>query len=380
MASATKRGSGYLGRYRGPDGKERSKTFDRKGDALRWAQEQERKVRNQDWADPALAKVTVGELCEHWLATLSVKPKTRLSYENLLTTAVLPTWGTVRVDRVTHSAVRAWVAGMTGARGLLLSASRRRQAYNLLASVLDAAVLDGRLTKNPARPADVRGRRANFLPKVEAPARKRYLTHEQVAALADAAGEYRPLMLVLAYCGLRWGEASALRVRHVDLLRKRLLVEEAVADIRGKLIYDTTKTRTSRRTVAVPPFLLADFERLMQDKGPNDLLFTSPQGSALRLPNWRKRVFDKAVIAAGLEGLTPHGLRHTAASLAVQSGANVKVVQAMLGHKDAAMTLNVYADLFDQDLDDVAARLDAAYRDRQQTRNVVRLTGTAGGA
>jgi integrase len=64
------------------------------------------------------------------------------------------------------------------------------------------------------------------------------------------------------------------------------------------------------------------------------------------------------VIAAGLPRLTPHDLRHTAASLAVRSGANVKAVQRMLGHASAAMTLGVYADLFDDDLDAVAARLD----------------------
>ena len=71
---------------------------------------------------------------------------------------------------------------------------------------------------------------------------------------------------------------------------------------------------------------------------------------------------DPAVAALGLTGLTPHGLRHTAASLAVAAGANVKVVQQMLGHASAAMTLDVYAGLFGDDLDAVADRLDAAAR------------------
>ena len=65
-------------------------------------------------------------------------------------------------------------------------------------------------------------------------------------------------------------------------------------------------------------------------------------------------------MAAGLEGLTPHDLRHTAASLAVAAGANVKAVQRMLGHASAAMTLDTYADLFDDDLDAVSAALDTA--------------------
>jgi integrase len=59
---------------------------------------------------------------------------------------------------------------------------------------------------------------------------------------------------------------------------------------------------------------------------------------------------------------TPHDLRHTAASLAVSAGANVKAVQRMLGHAKASMTLDVYADLFDDDLDGVADRLDSAIK------------------
>jgi hypothetical protein len=83
-------------------------------------------------------------------------------------------------------------------------------------------------------------------------------------------------------------------------------------------------------------------------------------GTALRLRNWRRVVFDPAVRDAGLVDVTPHDLRHTAASLAVASGATVKSVQRMLGHASAAMTLDVYAGLFDDDLTDLAARMDAA--------------------
>ena len=82
-------------------------------------------------------------------------------------------------------------------------------------------------------------------------------------------------------------------------------------------------------------------------------------GKTLRNLNWRRDVFDPAAADVGLEALTPHELRHTAASLAVSSGANVKAVQKMLGQASAAMTLDVYAGLFDDDLDGVADRMDA---------------------
>ncbi len=76
--------------------------------------------------------------------------------------------------------------------------------------------------------------------------------------------------------------------------------------------------------------------------------------------NSRRDVFDDAAVEAGLDGLTPHELRHTAASLAVSAGANLKAVQRMLGHASAAMTLDVYSGLFDDDLDGLADRLDEA--------------------
>ena len=128
----------------------RGRDFDRKFDAERWGREQEASMDAGDWTDPARAKITVGKLSERWLASLDVKPKTRASYESLLPTCVLPHWGAVRLDRVETSAVTAWVAGMSGSRGPL-SASRRQQAYHVLAAVLDVAVMDRRITKNPAR-------------------------------------------------------------------------------------------------------------------------------------------------------------------------------------------------------------------------------------
>ncbi len=95
---------------------------------------------------------------------------------------------------------------------------------------------------------------------------------------------------------------------------------------------------------------------------PDDaLVFTTARGGSLRSHNWRTREFTPAVQAAGLHvaGLTPHKLRHTAASLAIAAGADVKVIQQMLGHADAAMTLNIYGHLFPDRLDEVADVLDA---------------------
>jgi integrase len=164
---------------------------------------------------------------------------------------------------------------------------------------------------------------------------------------------------VLGYCGLRWSELAALRVRHFDLLRRRVLVEEAVTEVDGaRLVWGAPKTH-GRRSVPPPRFLVDELARTVVNRPADELAFPSPQGAVLRNRNARAAWFDAAARAIGEPGLTPQELRHTAASLAIKSGANVKAVQRMLGHASAAMTLDRYADLFDDDLDEVADRLDA---------------------
>ena len=136
-------------------------------------------------------------------------------------------------------------------------------------------------------------------------------------------------------------EACALDVGDVAVKRRRLLVR-------------TSKSGRPRE-VPVPPSVLGMLE-LGRPRGVP--LFTAPQGGRVSADNWRARVFASAAEAIGRPGLTPHALRHTAASLAIRAGADVKAVQRMLGHASAAMTLDTYAHLWDGGLDDVASRMD----------------------
>jgi integrase len=134
----------------------------------------------------------------------------------------------------------------------------------------------------------------------------------------------------------------------------------------GGLVWSAPKS-WERRSVPFPAALADELAALMVSKGRDELVFADLRGGVLRNSNWRARVFEPAVQKCQqadeeFPSITPHGLRHTAASLAISAGANVKAVQWMLGHATASMTLDVYADLFDQDLDSVAANLDAAIR------------------
>ena len=143
------------------------------------------------------------------------------------------------------------------------------------------------------------------------------------------------------------------------MLRRRVVVVENAVQVGAAMHVGTPKSH-KLRTVPLPEFLLPYLARQCEGKGRTDLLFPGPAGDYQRRPRARSGWWDKAVRVADLARLTPHELRHTAASLAVSAGANVKAVQAMLGHASAAMTLDIYADLFDDDLEAVAVALDAA--------------------
>src|SRR4051794_40838153 len=139
MASIKKRPNGrWRARYRDDAGKEHARHFARKVDAQRWLNEVTASVLTGAYVDPKAGRATVGEYAEGWLAArVHLKPKTRLGYESLLRTRVLPKWGNVPLDRVTFEGVSAWVTEMV-AEGL--SSSRTRQAYHLLTGLLDDAV------------------------------------------------------------------------------------------------------------------------------------------------------------------------------------------------------------------------------------------------
>jgi integrase len=205
--------------------------------------------------------------------------------------------------------------------------------------------------------------------------RQRFLSHEDVGRLAgECEPPYDTLVTFLAYTGLRFGEMAALRVADLDLERRRVHVGKNLVEVSGRLELGSPKSHRGR-SVPVPRFLVPALARLAEGRRPDDRLFATVSGAVLRNSNFRHHVFDPAVQRTGLSPLTPHDLRDTAASLAVAAGANVKAVQRMLGHASAAMTLDVYAGLFDGDLDAVADRLDEAVT--QRNADSVRTSGAS---
>lgn len=364
---STAGGRRYRVRYRTPDRRQTDKRgFTTKRDAERFARSVEVSKDRGEWINPADARATVGELGAVWMTNrTNLKPSTLRTTESAWRVHVEPRWGATTVAAVRFSDVETWVANLAASR----SPTTVLRAHGVLFSILAAAVRDRRILSNPAEGV--------ALPRKQRKAHV-YLSHEQLHALADAAGDHRTLILVLGYTGLRWGEMAGLRVRDVDLSRRRLNVERNAVEVGSRIEVGTPKTH-KRRSVPLPGFLVPMVREQCMDTAPNGILFPGPAGGFIRRPRLRDTTdrhsswFSSALARARLEPMTPHDLRHTAASLAVSAGANVKAVQRMLGHASAAMTLDVYSDLFDDDLDAVGAALNHAV----STSGVGKNVGTA---
>lgn len=365
----TAQGQRYRVRYRTPENKQTSKRgFKTKKEASLFAAKVEVDMAAGDFVNPSAGRATVGELSVPWLkAKRGLKPSAFAPLESALRVYVLPRWGSVPVNKVKPSAVEAWIAEVAVGEAVTAhayesekskpkSATTVLRALGVLAGILDLAVKDHRLTKNPARGAE-------NLPKKSSKKSKRYLAHREVAQLASAApsNALGTLVLTLAYAGLRWGEAGGLEVADVDFDRARLRVERSATWVQRAMHVGAVKN-WEKRSVPIPAFLLPVLLAECEGKGQRDLVFTDPKtGEYLGVPDLRgdRNGWWVAMCrAAGIDRLTPHDLRHTYASLSVSSGANVKALQRALGHKSAAMTLDIYADLFDSDLDAVSVALD----------------------
>jgi integrase len=304
------------------------------------------------YMDPGRSKITVKAWSDQWLQSQShLKPSTRARYEGILSKHIVPRWGSTPLSQLPHADVQKWISSLT------LAPATVRYIHRVFSLIMELAVRDKRIPSNPA--TGVR------LPRVAKP-QKRFLSPEDLHRLADAAaqypipevgGQYRALILTLGFCGLRWGEVAALKVKRVDPLRRRLTVAESVTEVGGRLVWGTPKSHQTRQ-VPIPRSLVELLTIVIAGKDADALVFTTWRGRPLRNLNFRRDVFDKAAVDAGVPDLVPHELRHTAASLAVSAGANVKAVQKMLGHSSAAMTLDVYSGLFDDDLDGVGDRID----------------------
>jgi integrase len=359
-------GRRWLARWVDHSGNERSKSFDRKADAQRHVASVSGALATGTYADPKRAAAMFSAVAEEWFSSKgSLRPKTRAGYRSLLDIHVLPRWRDVRLGDITHADVQAWINRLsmdpevrqrkaTGddAENKGLSPARVIQAYQVVDQTLNYAVRAKYIAINPADHVQ--------LPRKASP-EKIALTHEQVRLLAEASGELSTQVYTLAYVGLRYGECAALRVRDLDLEKGRLRVSRSVTAVaRMGLVEGPTKTHQARN-VPVPGFVADALGEHITGRPSDALVFPGPDGEWMPL-DWFAWRFEKACAKADLDNVTPHTLRHTAGSLALDLGMSVAVVQKLLGHKSPITTMTIYAHKMPDDFDKLATAMDKAAR------------------
>jgi integrase len=320
-----------------------TKYFDRRADAVAWANDQSRHLRVGDWVDPRRGRVSMAVVADGWLVSrATVKRRTQETDHAAWTNYVRPTFENRAIGSITTAEVAEWLASLLD-RGLAPSTARR--ALTVVRGILDHAIADDRLSRNVAR---------SVRPPRGAAARDGVaLTLDEVEALAAAChGPLSDVVLVLGYTGLRWGELAGLQVGdRVDVPGAGLRVRRAVLTAaNGTVFVDSAKNHRAR-TVPLPYRVAEIVQARAQRRAAGAWLFETSAGTPLREENWKRAVrWTQAKQAIGRPGLRVHDLRHSAASIWLGAGVDAKVVQRVLGHATATMTLDLYGHVIDGNL------------------------------
>lgn len=296
--------------------------------------------------------VTLADVFDLYVRSRQLRESTASVYRYLFDKHVAPQLGGWSLRNLDLHAIERWYADLEA------GPEAKAKTARLLRSLTAFAYRRGMIPTDPGRVLMVTASRVRSLRPDEIP------TGEQVAALADAVGErYHALVLLLAFGGLRIGEAVALRVDRVDFTRRRITVDASATEVSGRLVFGSPKTAAGVRTFAAPRFLIdvlrEHVERFPSDRG---LIFTGPNGAPVRPGNFRRRVFDPAATRSGLDGLHLHDLRHTAASTLASHGASATEIAHRLGHASAATTQRIYLHLLASRDERLAEMQDEAHR------------------
>ena len=314
-------------------------------------------------------KITVSAWMDEWLTTFcenKVKPLTLQSYRASIKNHITPAIGAMEVQAVKGAHIQRLYNSMTRAG---LSGKTVKNTSAIMHKAFRVALKQGIIAANPCDAAE--------LPKAE---------RKEIHPLADveipmflSAIDGSPMRNAYALClfaGLREGECLGLSWGQVDFEKGRITISQQLQKVRteGKREYQITpSTKSGKPRTIEPPRIAFEYlrgERVKQLENrlragpawsnPDDLVFTDESGGHYAIHTFYKR-FKAIAASIGRPDARPHDLRHTAATVAIASGADIKSVQDLLGHATASFTLNVYAHTSEQMMKDTAARMQSYY-------------------
>lgn len=359
--------------WRETDNTQRSLAFTTRTDAEHYLAELEDQIRTGKYIPPEYASQPFHTLATTWLTSKRhAQERTLGRYQRDLTHHILPIWANTPINHITRQHIDTWVTSLTNGTAPTTTRPLAPRTIRHIVAItfggaLRYAIDEGWLHKNPLARVE--------LPKPQPNDKLSILTHTEVEALAEAVthltdkrGHHiggqrdRALIYLLATTGARINEALALQIQDIDLTNRRAHINKAwTLNLDGKRILGTTKTG-KHRLIPLPPHLINELEPLIHDRPAHAWLFTGTRtNAALDHKNWYNRIWLPALKHADLDSddlnLTIHKLRHTAASAAIAAGADVKVVQLMLGHANATETLDTYSHLWPDRLDEVSDKM-----------------------
>jgi integrase len=322
----------YQARYRGPDGTMHPapETFETQTDADVWLVLKEAEIRRGEWVNPDAGKVPFATYADQWINDRVIKRRTEGLYRGLLRNHLAPTFGTYNIADIREADVRRW----RKQRLNLVGQSTVAKAYQLLKSILNTAVEDELIRRNPCR---IKG-----AGNPDTPERQMISLAKVIEILGEVPERYRALVLLGTFTTLRWGELAGLRRCHLDLEAATVRVVETIAELDGgELVAETPKSRAGRRVVAIPEEIIPELRHHLDHFAEDERegrVFVGPRGGPLRRSGFR-RIWNKVRSNVGLPELHFHDLRHVGNTLAAATGASLKELMTRMGHSSARAAL-----------------------------------------
>lgn len=347
MAHVQKRDDKWQARFRDPAGREHAKRFDRRADAERWLRDQAGAVDRGAWIDPAAGRVAFDQWTRTWWETTpALRASTRARDASYLRAHILPAFGSAPLASIDHMMVTGWIAALTASGR---APATVQKAHQILSKILASAVDSKLIASSPCTRVK--------LPRIER-SEMRFCTPDEMARLAGAIHpRYRALVLLGCYSGLRIGELVGLKRDRVEPLKRSVTVSAICTEVAGHMVWGQPKTRAGRRSVSVPGEIMDEVVAHMGRWSGEELVFTGPQGGALRVNSWRRRFWNPAVEAAGLSPLRVHDMRHSAVAMWIAAGVPPLQVTRRAGHTSSSFTADRYGHLYPGAEDEAADAL-----------------------